>query len=40
MNLGKEFEVRTFTFEVRLNAFLHYGMATSLWGPEIGMWGI
>ena len=25
------------TFEVRLNAFLHYGMATSLWGPGSGM---
>ena len=26
------------TFEVGLNAHLHYDMATSLWGPGSGMW--
>lgn len=25
-------------FEIGLTAFLHYGMATSLWGPGTGMW--
>jgi hypothetical protein len=26
------------TLEFALNTYLHYGMATSPWGPESGMW--